>query len=87
VERGICFLQARSEPVGTSTRYRMMGWVHTDQRGWIEADGRGLFVATEFHCAVGSCFVEESSNTAKRSDSIGSNSGSESINQSINNNG
>jgi hypothetical protein len=47
-------LQARSEPVGTSNKYRMTGWVHTDQRGWIQTDSNGLFDATQFHCAVAS---------------------------------
>ncbi len=36
-ERGAwnMILQARSEPVGTSNKYRMIGWVQIDQRGWI----------------------------------------------------
>jgi hypothetical protein len=57
VERGawsVMLLQARSEPVGTSNKYRMIGWVHIGQRGWIlyhtdiSASTVGV-AATEFH--------------------------------------
>ena len=59
-ERGAwnMMLQARSaEPVGTSSRYRMIGWVQIDQRGWIlyhtyrSAWTVGV-VATEFHVSL-----------------------------------
>jgi hypothetical protein len=32
------FFQARSEPVGTSNKYRMIGWTQTDPRGWMDTD-------------------------------------------------
>jgi hypothetical protein len=35
-------LQARLGPVGTSHKYRMIGWIQTDQGGWMQTDSRGL---------------------------------------------
>jgi hypothetical protein len=56
-ERGAwtMILQApRSEPVGTSNKHRMIGWVQIDQRGWIlyhadRSEWTVGVVATEFH--------------------------------------
>jgi hypothetical protein len=46
-------LQARSEAVETSNKYRIVCWMQTDPsgRGWIQTDSSGLL--QQSHCASG----------------------------------